>query len=373
MSTRLADLRIAMVTPRFLPHMGGIETHVDEVSRRMLGRGLDVSVLTTETEPSLVGDETRHGVPVRRYRSYPRNRDYYVSLPLTRALTRSSFDLVHIQGVHTFVAPLALAQARRQRMPTILTFHTGGHSSRLRNLGRRLQWGTLAPLLRQVDSLVAVCDYELDYFAEALRLPRSRFAVIRNGSEPLPVAPAPSCTLSGDPLVLSVGRLERYKGHHRVIQSIPHLVRRAPGVHVAIVGSGPFEAELRALVRALRVDERVSFVSFGPAQRPELGALVARSDVVTLLSEYEAHPVAVMEAVALGTPVVVADTSGLSELSRIDLVHPVPLDAPPREVAAALLQARGVARAPDRSALPSWDDCVDQLLDTYERTLSCAS
>ena len=61
-----------------------------------------------------------------------------------------------------------------------------------------------------------------------------------------------------------------------------------------------------------------------PTQRGGLGALLRSSDVVALLSDYEANPVAVMEALALGRKVVVADTSGLSELASEGLATAVP-------------------------------------------------
>ena len=62
--------------------------------------------------------------------------------------------------------------------------------------------------------------------------------------------------------------------------------------------------EVRSLVQDLHLGERVSFVSFGPGQRSELGDLVSGSHVVALLSDHQAHPVAIREAVALGVPIV---------------------------------------------------------------------
>ena len=61
------------------------------------------------------------------------------------------------------------------------------------------------------------------------------------------------------------------------------------------------------------------------------------SDVVVLLSEYEANPVAVMEALALGRKVVVADTSGLTELATKGYATAVPLSVQPAELAKVLV------------------------------------
>ena len=178
----------------------------------------------------------------------------------------------------------------------------------------------------------------------------------------------PPPEVTGSPLVCSVGRLDRLKGHHRLIEAMPALLDLAPDAHLAVIGRGPFEHELRRLAARLQVEHAVTFTSFDATQREALGALVRSSDVVALMSDYEAHPVAVMEAVALGRKVVVADTSGLSELAAEGLAVAVPVDAPPHVLAGVLAD---VARRPDPVApnLPTWDDCVDQLLGLYAEIL----
>jgi glycosyltransferase involved in cell wall biosynthesis len=173
-------------------------------------------------------------------------------------------------------------------------------------------------------------------------------------------------------LVCSVARLERYKGHHRLIAAMPALLHLAPHAHLVIVGRGSYEHELRRLVTRLQVGHAVTFTSFDVAQREALGALVRSSDVVALMSDYEANPVAVMEALALGRKVVVADTSGLSELASEGLATAVPPNASPRLLAGVLSR---VAARPDPAApeLPTWDNCADQVLRLYEEILSPAS
>jgi glycosyltransferase involved in cell wall biosynthesis len=362
-------LRVAMVAARAHPMLGGIETHVHEVAGRLAGRGVAVTVHTTDLNRELPTAEEVSGYRIIRHPAGPRDRDYYLSPSLTRAVRRIEADVVHVQGVHTFVAPAALWAAQRAGVPSVLTFHTGGHSSRLRERMRSAQWRTIGPLVRKASARVAVCQYEIDEFSRILGLAPDRFCLVRNGSEALPVdvdGAVAAALPSGDPLVLSIGRLEHYKGHHRVIAALPALLRQAPGAHLVLVGSGPYEDELRELAASLGVACSVSYRTFGPGERGALGTLVARADVVTLLSEYEAHPVAVMEALGLARPVVVADTSGLHELGESGLVSLVPLDAGAEHVASALLrEARGNRWAGGPPPLPTWDDCADSLLDLY--------
>lgn len=362
-----------MVAARCLPFMGGIETHVEEVAGRIAARGVSLRVLTTDPTGTLPAREDRPGYRLERFRAYPAGRDYYVSPGLARALGEAEVDLVHVQGVHSAVPPLALAVAQRRGVPAVVSFHTGGHSSPLRTALREAQWRLEAPLLRRAARLVAVCEFEVGQFSRRLGVPPEQIRLVRNGSEPLPVgAGAPVAT--GSPLVCSIGRLERYKGHHLVIQAMPDLLAQAPGARLVVVGHGPFETDLRALATRLGVAGSVEFTSFDKGARSAMGALVAAADVVTLMSEYEAHPVAVMEALAAGVDVVVADTSGMSELGRAGLVDLVDLGAPPGTLARALLAAAAERRwRAGPPELPTWDDCADGLLSTYDEVVRCGS
>jgi glycosyltransferase involved in cell wall biosynthesis len=365
------ELALAMVSARAFPYVGGVETHVAETSRRIAVAGARVNVLTTDPTGALPRVEATDGVIVRRYPARPRRRDWYFSPRLGAAVRDCGADIVHVQGIHTLVAPVALAAAERAGLPVVLTFHTGGHSGALRRLLRSAQWRAMAPLIRRAAALVAVCEYEIALFSRVTGLPESRFTLIRNGADPLPTVPTPSgCKwATADPLIVSVGRLERYKGHQRLVAAMPAVLAEAPGAHLMIVGEGPYGGTLARAADRLGVERSVELTSFGPERRAELGSLIERADVVALMSDYEAHPIAVMEALALGRPVVVAATSGLVELAREGLVTAVP----PRTASAALARqllvsartgsAGGHVPAPVRS----WEACAADLLDLYRQ------
>jgi glycogen synthase len=84
-----------------------------------------------------------------------------------------------------------------------------------------------------------------------------------------------------------------------------------------------------------------------------------------LLSEFETHPLAALEAAALGTRLLVADTSGLRELAADGIARAIPLGSSPEDVAVAILEELerpGVHQTP---RLPTWDECADALLGLY--------
>ena len=357
-----------MVASRFPPLLGGIETHVDEVSRRMAARGLEVTVLTTDVSGGLPPREDREGLTVRRFRAGPRGTDLHASPSLVHEIAKGRYDLVHVQGLHTLLPPMTLRACQRAGIPTVVSFHTGGHSSRVRTAIREPQWRALRPLLRKSNALIAVCTYEVEQFANRLRIDPGRIRLIRNGAEPLPVDDNARVVAAGSPLISSVGRLERYKGHHRLVAAMPALLEMAPDARLVIVGRGSYEKQLRRLVARSRVERAVTFTSFDTEERAALGALIRSSDIVALMSEYEANPVALMEALALGRRVVVADTSGLTELAANGLAHAVPLHASPTELARALVSV-AAAPGPQNPPLPTWDNCVDELLQVYAETV----
>lgn len=358
-----APMRVAMVAARCQPEIGGIEAHVAEVARRLAESGVEVEVLATDRGGELPRAERVDGYVVRRFPAYPRGRDWYLSPGLAWAVLRTRADLVHVQGVHTLVPPLAMLAAILRRAPYVLTFHSGGSSSALRSRARGLQFRMLAPLLRRARALVGVSDYEVARFGEVTGVP---VRLVRNGGSLPPVTEA----VPPDPdLVVTAGRLERYKGHHRVIEALPHLLATRPGARVEILGSGPYEAELRALAERLGVADRVSIHFVPPVDRAAMAHRLAGAGVVALLSDYEAHPVAVMEALAAGRPVVVSRTSGLTELADRGWARGIDPDADPAATAAALDAQLSDPVAPAPAELPTWEGCAAALLDTYADVL----
>src|SRR5689334_10385536 len=255
-------LNVLMVTPRYFPYAGGIETHVHEVGLRLAARGVQVTLLTTIAHRNrfhLPREEFIEGMHIIRVRAWPAERDYYIAPEIATVVERGNWDLVHCQGCHTFVPPLAMRAAQKAGLPYIVTFHSGGHSSRIRTLIRDMQWSLQRSLFAGAAKLIGVSRFEADYFRKTLQLPAERFAVIPNGSlsalpqNPIPVVP--------QALIVSIGRLERYKGHQRLITALPKIRERHPTTRLLILGSGPYETTLRKLAQQVGVAEQVEIRS----------------------------------------------------------------------------------------------------------------
>jgi glycosyltransferase involved in cell wall biosynthesis len=362
-------MRLLIVTPRFRPDIGGVEHHVEEVGRRLVQLGCQVTVLTTGLERSLPAADDIDGVVVRRVRAWPRRRDYYLAPRIFSEVAAGRYDVVHVQSYHTLVAPIAMFAAVRQRLPYVVTFHGGGHSSRVRNRLRRAQFLALRPLLARADRLVATARFEIEHYGRLLGVRAERFVLIPNGSDFAQNAVTTVTRNAPGPLIASVGRLERYKGHQRVLAALPHVLQREPHATLWIAGAGPYEKELRRLAAKLGVADRVLIEAVPSDSREAMAARLAQAAVVVLLSERETHPMAALEAVSLGRPLVVADTPGLQDLADDGIARAIELHSEPAAVATVILEEAG---RPDRSSplqVPSWDDCAAQLLDLYRAVL----
>lgn len=363
-------LRVLMVTPRSPLEQGGVERHTMEVSRRIAAAGAEVEVLCTEPGGPALAELERDGVRIRAVRAWPANRDWCLAPRLWREIARQPWDVIHLQSYHTLVAPLAMLRALTLGIPYVVTFHGGGHSSELRNRSRRAQRRLLRPLLRRAARLVAVARFEIEQYGAELGLPAERFAMIPNGTD-LAFAAATGegkervAEANGRPTIATLGRLERYKGHHRAIAALPCVLACEPGARLLVVGRGPYEDELRRQAEELGVAGSVEFTSVPPGEPAAMAALLRRVSLVVLLSEFETHPLVALEAAATGCRLLVADSSGLAELAADGYARAVALDESPAAVGAAVIEELGKPPPERRPSLSSWDECASELLALY--------
>ena len=360
MAARTPNLRVLQVTPRFAPSVGGVETHVLEVCRRLPCEGIKVAVLTADETGSLSAREVLDGIAVQRARAFPRGRDWMLAPALADMIRSGGWDVVHVQSYHTLVAPTAMAAAARARIPYILTFHGGGSSSRVRMSMRAGQLRALGPLLRRARALVAIADFEIREYGPLIGVAPSRWVKIPNGAD---LPPGVTEIPSHGRLIMSVGRLEPYKGHRRVIAALPRVIEREPDARLWIAGSGPDEPILRRLAAKLGVADRVEI---GGTDRTTMAGRLKGADVMVLLSDFETHPLAVLEAASLGIPAVVADNSGMAELAKQGFARAVSLGGPPEAHAEAILRAMNDAPHGPVGEIPTWDGCARELAALYQ-------
>lgn len=373
MSGRSADapigsrpVRVLMATPRYPPYRGGVETHTYELARRLVAdHGYDVRVVTTDRDGTLPPAEVIDGVRIERVRAWPRRMDLYLAPSVAARIARSAADVIHVQGYHTAVPPIAMLAALRAGLPFVLTMHSGGHSSPMRHRLRSTQVRALGPLMRRARRLVAVSPFEAALFAGRLGIPRRRFVVIPSGSD-LPHG-AGELARRDPNLIVSVGRLERYKGHGRVLAALPLVHRARPDARLLILGDGSDADRLRVTADRLGIG---SSVAMRGVPRDEVAHELAGASVAVLLSDYESQGLGAYEALALGCRLVVSDGSALGDLRGLNGARVVGADAGSVDVAAAVLAQLDAAGTPFvPPPLPTWDETAARTAELYRSLL----
>jgi glycosyltransferase involved in cell wall biosynthesis len=153
--------------------------------------------------------------------------------------------------------------------------------------------------------------------------------------------------------LLSIGRLEEQKGHVFLIDALPHVQRRFPGTVLTIVGNGPLLSRLRARARELGIASSVELVP----PDPDTAALLDRADLFCFPSLWEAQGLAMIEAQAVGVPVVASAVGGIGEHVQDEVSGRLVPPGDARALADAIVRTLGaheervrLARAARRSA-----------------------
>ncbi len=247
-------------------------------------------------------------------------------LRLARLLRRERADVLH---THTLAAANALARVagRLARVPVVSHLHIANH---FRPATRALLANLDNATARFAAALVAVSEDTRRAYEEQ-GYPR-RIRVVYNGVTAT-TADAnglrEELSIPADaPLVAEVGRLCDVKGQRELIDAIALL----PGARAVLVGAdlelgGAYERALRDHADELGVTERVVFAGY----RDDAARVVAAADVLALPSWTEGLPLVVLEAMALGRPVVATAVGGTPELVADGETG---LLVPPRDVAA---------------------------------------
>jgi teichuronic acid biosynthesis glycosyltransferase TuaC len=173
------------------------------------------------------------------------------------------------------------------------------------------------------------------------------------------------------PVLVSVGALVERKGFHRVIECLPALRRRFPGLHYLVVGGpgpeGDWSARLRRQVNDLGLQDCVVFL--GTRAPEELKVPLSAADVFVLATRNEGWANVFLEAMACGLPVVTTDVGGNAEVVADEKLGILVPFGRADQLAQAIADALG--RTWDRDAIvayaqnQSWDRRVSMLAEEF--------
>lgn len=116
--------------------------------------------------------------------------------------------------------------------------------------------------------------------------------------------------LGTNPVILTVGTLAPAKRPDLAVQALKELKPRFPGIQLLMVGDGPMRYELLGLVKSLHLDQHVNLLG----RREDVPDILAKGQIFWQLSMIEGCPMAIIEAMATGLPVIGHDVKGIQDI-----------------------------------------------------------
>jgi len=381
-------MKVALLTPSFLPVVGGAELGALELARRLTARGHTVVVLTPRLRPEWPARETLDGVDVHRYAvPAPGGRERTANIALASLL--------------------ALRSLLRRLTPDVLNLHY------LLPTGLAGQWWARRLGIPTVTTLIGMDVYDPHYRPAAPWRSLMRRAVQRTQAvvcissfvrsvveREYPPAPGVPCRViphgvdvktfhprmrddelrreygvgPEEPLVLTVQRLYPRKGVGTFLEAAARIARDRPQARFVVAGEGPERPVLERRAAELGLSARVLFTGAVPAAR--LPALYAAADVFAFHTFHEGLGIVLLEAQASGCPVVTTAAGGTLDIVRDGdsglLVRPGDADAFARAVVRVLGDEELARRLRVRGRQVSeaefdWDVVVERYLEVFEQ------
>ena len=353
-------LRVAHVTDVYLPRLGGIETHVDDLIRHQRAQGLDAHVLTP------TAGEGNDPAWVRR-----------LSAAKARPLV-ADYDVIHVHLSMLSVYGVSVARAAMTAgVPTLITVH-----SMWTGAGGLLRLAALAGVRRWPVAWSAVSAAAAEVFERSIG--GIDVAVLPNALDvtawrPRGAADLPPAAPRGQVTVVSVMRLMPRKRPVQLVRVFARAQRLVPEaeVRLVIVGDGPLRARVERFVARRGLGDRVRVTGRIPRERV-LDELSAASIYVAPAPK-ESFGIAALEARCAGLPILAHRESGIREFVR-DRVDGVLVDGD-LEMAVAIadlvrddaLRTR-IADHNRRVAPPfDWADVLERTHDLYDEAAARAT
>ena len=348
-------MKVVQVCPRYYPYIGGLETHVENISKR-LARKYDVSVFTTDPSGKLPKKEEISGVRVKRFKSFAPNEAYYFSLEMLRELRKVKSDIVHGHAYHAF--PLFFSRyTQKEKFVVTPHYHGVGHSL-IRNFLIKLYKPIGKKALEDADKVICVSSYEKNLLLNDFKIEEKKVVVIPNGINKEEFKNSGKRERKRKK-ILYVGRIRKLKGIDYLIKALPKL---DDDILLEIVGKGTHKKELVKRVKKLGLKNRVIFQR--NLSRKKLLKRYTDADLFVLLSKYEAFGISVAEALASKTPCIVANSSALQEWVDNENCFGVKYPINVNELANLIDEVIG--KEVKGVKLLDWDDVVVELIKVYE-------
>jgi glycosyltransferase involved in cell wall biosynthesis len=371
-----------MLTRELPPKSGGIGYYVYNLSRKLVQRGHEVTVIAR-------GSTHRYtykmvdGIKVFNASFFPVYPFHvWIHHAFVRALFKSlepKLDLVHLHS--PIVPPVETS------LPIITTAHTlmkvdsGYHEiydfpSFAERLQSRIFYPPTETRLFRISGLVTAVSKSVADELRQYGLDPNKVPVVGNGVDENTFSP-PQNRANTEKYVLYTGVLRARKGLFDLLECARYVCQADQNVRFIVVGRGPLFGRLSEAVRKKGMDKKVILLGF--VKRERLVDLYKTATVHVIPSHYEGLPTVLLEAMSCGLPVVATNVSGNREVITNGVNgFLVPPKTPKRmaEIILELLDNTALRESIGKAARKTiedyytWDKITDNIIDCYENLLN---
>lgn len=323
-------MTILRITPWFLPakSFGGPVTRIHEISKRLVEKGHEVKVYTTnmwtyrKKMKNFKNTEVIDGIEVKRFPVlFPLAGHYYITRSMIKELLRENCDIIHVSGYRDFQSDVGCLVSRLRHKPLVLSAYGGTPYYNLRDwiIKGAYDLFTLKYTLKKSDLLIAASDFEVNDYIR-LGVDPNKIRLIRSGvnlklfKKPKENPILKEYKLENKKVVLFLGRISPIKGIDFLVKSFKRVSKEIPNSVLLLVGEDlqGYKARIIKLIDQLDLSKKVIWID-NLDQKDIINAYYA-GDVFVMSSKSESSPLVAYEAGACSLPIIATNVGGISEI-----------------------------------------------------------
>ena len=299
----MEKIKTAIILPYF--GTGGAEKMVAQLAAGLDRDEFDAEVFCIYGEPQnnhleqMVRDK---GVPIH-FIGKKKGFSLSAMVRLFRQLNAFKPDVVH---THLYACLYAFPWPLVRRKPFLHTFHAHPNLENRRFLRRIIS----ACLIRlKVMAPVSISHRNRNFLSSYYGISETRIPVVHN---PVEISRFHSVNhkTAGDFTFITAGRFSAEKNQQMMLRAFAAFLEKGYDARLILLGKGEEEAKLKSLAQKLGVSDRIDFAGFVV----NVEEYLANADVFLLSSDFEALPLALLEAMAAGLPIVATDVGGIRDI-----------------------------------------------------------
>ena len=319
-------MKIAFFTDSYLPNVDGVVTSVCNTRKELERRGHEVFIFSpgTKQQKKENNDDHVYYFTSTSFKPYP---DYRIALfnflsPI-KVVKEYDFDIIHSHGIAT-TGLAAIKSSQKLGIPAIATFHTLipnaahyiTHHQQLQGIVHNMIWKYLVWYYSHYKKVIVPTNYvkktvEQKGVKNTILNPSgidlSKFSKNSNGEDF-----RKSFKIKKDTkIILHVGRVALEKNLEELIEVAPSIMNIIPSIKIVLVGKGPAFDHYNSLVNKKGLSQYFLFTGY--LNHELLASAYSAASVFVFPSMFDTQGLAVLEALASGTPAVVKKNSAASE------------------------------------------------------------